>query len=83
MHSIERCKTASLMHTRKCLDITGQKVFKMLKPSSIMKQSMKINSSIVIVVPEKNCAHNETHYFPEYTTALIKVINRRKDKIML
>jgi hypothetical protein len=81
VHSIERCKIASLMHTRKGLDITGLKVFKMLKSPSIMKQNMKTNSSILIVVPEQNCAHSETHYFPEYTTALIKVIKREKTKL--
>jgi hypothetical protein len=32
---------------------------------------------------KKKCAYNETHYIPEYTTALVKVIKRRKDIIML
>jgi hypothetical protein len=83
VHSIERCEIASLMYTRKGFDTNGQKVFKTLQTESIIKQNMKTNSIILIVAPEKNCAHNEIQYIPEYTTTLIEVIKRRKDIIIL
>ena len=41
-----------------------------------MKQNMKTNPSILTVATEKNSAHSETHYFPEYTAALIKAMGR-------
>jgi hypothetical protein len=63
------------MHTRKGLDIKGQKIFKTLKPPSTMKQNMNANSSKITVASERNCAHNETHYIPKYTPH-IKVVGQ-------